>query len=293
MAIPEVQLETWSHQGAVATAKATHESIRTALSQYDGWPDGINYEVYLQGSYKNDTNIRGDSDVDVVVQLNSALRSNLTEEQTKHLGLTAASYRWQGFREDAMKALSNRFGWAKVQIGKKSLKVRTSYLPADAVVCIQYRRYRTLNHQDYIEGMTFYVPSENRWVINYPKLHYDNGVKKNAQYAANGWYKPAVRLFKNARTHLADHHAIPNDLAPSYFLECLLYNVPNEKFGASYQDTFCNVVHWLAAKVDFSQCICQNEQLKLFGNSPEQWSPTQAQQFIGELISLWLWNNWM
>jgi len=80
MAILESQLERWAHQGAVATAKLTADSIRNALKSYNYWPAGIDFEVYLQGSYKNSTNIRGDSDVDVVVQLNSSFYSNLTEE---------------------------------------------------------------------------------------------------------------------------------------------------------------------------------------------------------------------
>lgn len=56
MGIPESQLETWSHQGAVTTARATHESVRNALESYESWPRDVEYEVYLQGSYKNDTN---------------------------------------------------------------------------------------------------------------------------------------------------------------------------------------------------------------------------------------------
>ena len=78
MPIPESQLETWSHQGAVTTAKQTHESIRKALNPHT-WPTGVKYEVYLQGSYKNTTNIRGDSDVDVVAQLNSTFQHDLSE----------------------------------------------------------------------------------------------------------------------------------------------------------------------------------------------------------------------
>jgi tRNA nucleotidyltransferase (CCA-adding enzyme) len=73
MPIPESQLEIWSHQGAVTASKTTHESIRIALSANTSpirqrvAAGGV--EIYLQGSYKNDTNIRGDSDVDVVVEL--------------------------------------------------------------------------------------------------------------------------------------------------------------------------------------------------------------------------------
>ena len=36
------------------------------------------YDVFLQGSYGNDTNIRADSDVDVVVTLTDAFRRDLS-----------------------------------------------------------------------------------------------------------------------------------------------------------------------------------------------------------------------
>ena len=283
MTIPESQLKRWSNQGAVATAKQTHESIRVALDHYE-WPNG-KPEVYLQGSYKNSTNIRGDSDVDVVVQLNSIFRSNLTEEQKRRFGFTNATYTWSEFREDVQKALIKYYGLSKVRRGKKSLKVQTPYLPSDVVVCIQYRKYpqHPQSEDDFIEGMTFYVPSEDPWVVNFPKLHYNNGVDKNSR--TSGWYKAAVRMFKNARTYLIERGAA-QDLAPSYFLECLLYNVPDGKFGKSFQDTFCNVVNWLN-QVDFSQFVCQNEQLSLFGYSPEQWSETKARRFLSHMIQLW------
>ncbi len=288
MSIPESQLERWSHQGAVTTAKNTHESIRTALEQYS-WPDKVKYEVYLQGSYKNDTNIRGDSDVDVVVQLNSTFCSNLSEEQKRRFGFGSASYDWQAFREDVLAALRQCYTASRVREGRKSLKVETPYLPADVVVCIQYRKYPPYprNADDFIEGMTFHVPSEGRWVINYPKLHYQNGVDKNKR--TKELYKPTVRLFKNARTYLIDRGAIPSNLTPSYFLECLLYNVPDECYAGSYQDIFCSVVKYLQG-ADLSKFKCQNEQLALFGNSPEQWSESQARQFVEAMVNLW--NEW-
>lgn len=68
MGIPEGQLQTWSNQGATASSSAIYERIRIAL-QNDASLRGRNFEVFLQGSYRNSTNIRGDSDVDVVVKL--------------------------------------------------------------------------------------------------------------------------------------------------------------------------------------------------------------------------------
>ena len=116
MAIPESQFDTWSNQGAITTSRRTHESIRAALDEHE-WPDNIDFEIYLQGSYKNDTNIRGDSDVDIVVQLNSAFFSNLSEEQKMILGFGKASYGWSEFKRDAHQSLINYYGSECVQNG--------------------------------------------------------------------------------------------------------------------------------------------------------------------------------
>lgn len=63
----ESQLTIWANQGAIVNSISAHESIRNSLevdtSQVKGKVD-----TYLQGSYRNSTNIRGDSDVDLVVQ---------------------------------------------------------------------------------------------------------------------------------------------------------------------------------------------------------------------------------
>ena len=296
MSIPESQLETWSHQGAVTTAKNTHESIRKALDPHT-WPTGVNYEVYLQGSYKNTTNIRGDSDVDVVAQLDSTFQSDLSEltDYQKILHKQAhpdATYLWENFRDDVLTALRNYFGYSTVNIGDKSLKVAGSSnrLPADVVACIQYRKYRyfnSVNDQDYIEGMLFYTLRERRKVINYPKVHYQNGTRKNGR--TNSRYKPTIRVFKNARTYLVNQGIINKELAPSYFLECLLYNVPDVNFTFNYQDTFCNIVSWLQ-QANMINFLCQHEQFRLFGNTPEQWSFSDAQYFLQMLVNLW--NNW-
>lgn len=302
MGIPESQLETWSHQGAVTTSKATHESIRNALDSYE-WPEDVKIEVNLQGSYKNSTNIRGDSDVDIVVQLNSRFAfdiSKLSEPEKELHGATYratysnATYSWENFRADVLTALRAYYGSSAISEGNKSLKVAggSGRLPADVVGCLRYlmyQRFQSVDDQRYVEGIAFLALRENRWINNYPKLHYDNGVNKNAHNRTKGRYKPTVRVFKNARTYLVDHDVIAKDLAPSYFLECLIYNVPDEKFGSSYQDTFCDVVNWLL-NADFGDFMCQNEQLRLVGSTPEQWSIGNAKRLIQKLIELW--NNW-
>ena len=68
MTIAENQLRTWSQLGAQARSQRTYQSIRNALGRHV-WPPAMGSpSVYLQGSYRNHTNIAGDSDVDVVVE---------------------------------------------------------------------------------------------------------------------------------------------------------------------------------------------------------------------------------
>jgi hypothetical protein len=298
MGIPESQLKTWANQGATTTAKATHESIRNALSRSEKLKDK-SYEVYLQGSYKNDTNIRGDSDVDVVVQLNSTFFYDLSrlppyERDLCQATIIPATYQWADFREDVLSALKSYYGATAVSEGNCALGLTggSGRLPAHVVVCLQYRQYlrfRSSDDQSLVEGIKFFTRRENRAVINFPKLHYDNSVKKNGQSRTDGMYKPVVRVFKNARSYMVDHGSLSASAAPSYFLECMLYNVPDSGFSGSYQDAFCGVVNWLA-KADMSGFVCQNGLIALFGASQEQWSPQSAATVVTALINLW--NGW-
>lgn len=300
MGIPESQLERWSHQGAVATAKVTHESIRNALTYNSSPIRDKDFEVYLQGSYKNSTNIRGDSDVDIIVQLNSTFRYDVSSlsEHEKILferAYSNAEYLWREFRTDVLRTLQDHYDITTISEGNKSLRVSgdSGRLPADIVVCLKYRTYKSfenINDQRYIEGIVFYALRENRWIINFPKLHYDNGTCKNGQNRTNGLYKPSVRVFKNARTYLSDKNIITQTLAPSYFFECLLYNVPDEHFGSNFQNTFLNVLTWVAnsfSNGQYQEFLCQNEQLPLFGNTPEQWSANSVLELLRKLIKLW------
>ncbi len=75
MAISESQLVTWSHQGATTSSANTYNSIKTCIDGVN-WNADISYDIYLQGSYKNSTNIRANSDVDVVIEFQSIFHSN-------------------------------------------------------------------------------------------------------------------------------------------------------------------------------------------------------------------------
>ena len=134
-----------------------------------------------------------------------------------------------------------------MEIGNKSIKISagSNRLAADVVVCMSYRKYqqyRSISDQKYASGIIFYTQTENRRIINFPKVHYDNGAEKNSQ--TNGNYKPTVRMFKNARSYLINHNSLSPGAAPSYFIECLLITF-HQKVVTNPQDTFVNVLEHL------------------------------------------------
>jgi hypothetical protein len=288
MTISESQLKNWANQGGTTAAEDTHKSIRYALRQYN-WPNGVEYEDYLQGSYRNFTNIYVNSDVDLVVELVSTFYHNpIDEASIKAIGFSAATYEWGRFRQDVINALIAYYGSQYIDTsGGKSVKVlpNNGRLKGDVVVAAKYKYYD--GARLVAEGITFWNTKNGQQIVNYPKRHFDNGSAKNAN--TSQWYKPAIRMFKNAREQIYKNKSWLAGKFPSYFVECLLYNVPNSKFGVSYQDIYCNLVNWLEAELDSnpSSFVCQNEMFYLFGSDSVQWNGEDAKLLANEWISLW------
>ena len=277
MPIPERTLSRWSHHQAATAFKQAHVPIRKALNAYD-WPADVKFQVFLQGSYKNDTNLGGDSDVDVVVRLAHRLRPRVAgltgdrlQKDASHKG---AHQRWKSFRDHALKAMRASFGKA-AKSGRKTLKVPKGRIPADADLVV------TLSHK---QGIGLYLSDEKRWIVSYPEQHYQRGLNK--EEATGGRFKRTIRMFKAARNRLVEKKVINKDDAPSYFIECLLYNVPDDLFAPKLAPTYAGILGRLktASLKDFK---CQNGQVPLFGPAPEQWSQKKARAFVKALKELW------
>ena len=113
MPIPESQLGRWSDHGDQDPSKRTHGTIREGLNRYK-WPPGVTRNFHLQGSYMNDTNITGDSDVDVVLELTSShsydVRSlSQYDQESIRASFQPKTYTWNDFRRDTLKALESGF----------------------------------------------------------------------------------------------------------------------------------------------------------------------------------------
>ncbi|KAA3644502.1 MAG: hypothetical protein DWQ07_13855, partial [Chloroflexi bacterium] len=141
--------------------------------------------------------------------------------------------------------------------------------------------------ESYFEGIAFWSIKENKLIVNYPNSHYVFGVDKNGEDKTNGAYKPIVRIFKNAKQSLVDHGTIAKSLAPSYFIECLLYNVPNNLFSSDYLGSTSSILNWLL-EADLEDFHCQNRIVQLFGQANDQWSTTNAKSFIDSAARFWI-----
>ncbi len=277
MTISERTLSRWSHHQASTAFTQAHLPIREALNAHNRLSQ-FKYEVFLQGSYKNDTNLGGDSDVDVVVRLSSKLKpavADLTGERLQENGSHKFVHRqWKSFRDEALKALRARFGTA-AKSGRKTLKVPKGKIPADADLVV------TVSHR---QGIGLYLPDERRWVVSFPQQHHERGLKK--EKATNMRFKRTIRMFKAARNRLVEKKVLRKEDAPSYFIECLLYNVPDSLFATKLAPTYTGVLGWLkTAKLkDFK---CQNGHVPLFGRGREQWTQEKSRVFVKALQALW------
>lgn len=293
MPISESQLETWSHQGSIQQSSGTYQTVRSALLNQKAAYRDKDFEVFLQGSYGNDTNIYAESDVDTVIRLDSiygydtsALPPN--QQAAFQQAFSSATYSFGEFNAGVVSRLSNAFDAANVTSGNKAIRIKPNGTrrSADVVVCYQYRRYIRFispSDQEYVPGVIFPTASSGT-IINYPKRHSDNCTAKHQ--ATNSWFKPTVRIFKNMRSKLVEDGKLNKDTAPSYYIEGMLWNVPSDKFGKSYGDTFCNCVRWLY-QTDRTKLTCANEQYWLLGNSNVQWSATNCDLFLDALVRLW------
>ena len=296
MAIPESQLETWSHQGSIQQSSNTYQTIRNALLASDSGYADKSFEVFLQGSYGNDTNIYAESDVDVVIRLDSIFRYDINqladvEKQTYRNSVAPPTYSFDQFKNAVVANLQNKFGTAAISVGSKAIKIKADQnrRNADVVVCYEYRRFKSFSltsTSDYVSGIIF--PTLTGEIINYPKQHSDNLTTKHQ--ASESMLKPMVRILKNMRSRLVENGTLKSGVAPSYYVEGLFYNVPPEQYvSTSYGDTFCNGINWLV-KADKSKLVCANWQYYLLGNSNVQWKEADFDTFLSAMCDLW--KNW-
>jgi hypothetical protein len=296
--IPLSQLETWSHQGSVTQSKNTYATVKAALEDANAKYTDRNFKVFLQGSYGNDTNIYAESDVDVVIRYDGAFYHDIKERPAEEQAAfntaypNGGTYSYANFKEHVRQALRAKFG-DSVKPGTKAIRIESndSRRNADVIVAFEYRRYykfKSVYDESHVTGMCFFL-KDGTQIANYPNQHCENLTAKHQ--ATSNKFKPLVRIFKNMRSKLIEDGLIEEGSAPSYYIEGLLYNVPNDQFVGDYQDISYNILNWLGENTDRSEFVCANEQYYLLrDNTHTCWACAEGEKFIDSAIKLW--NEW-
>jgi hypothetical protein len=293
MGIPEKQLETWSSIGSVAQSAATYEIVRDVLNDSGSPYSDRSFSVFLQGSYGNNTNVYRDSDVDIVVRLNEIYYYEdraLSEGAKSSLKKTLlpVQYSYHEFRTDVLAWLTEKFG-SSVRSGSKAIFIQGSgsRRNADVLVCARYRRYRAERDgvdASYDEGICFFSGDGTR-IDNFPEQHSDNCTAKHQSTGQR--FKQMVRIFKNVRNRMVDEKVIKEGLAPSYFIEGMLWNVPDANFVGSYESSFMNCLNWVRS-TDRTKLACANDLHWLIrDNAPVCWNTSDFEAYTSALLRYW------
>lgn len=238
--------------------------------------------VFAQGSYRNNTNVRKDSDVDIGILCTNTfyykpLPAGLTEEI---LGIRPATYHYNRYKNEVETALVDHFGRAAVKRGNKAFDIHeTSYhVEADVAPFFEHRRYD--EDGTHIEGVELLTDNDHRRIINWPDQHYDNGVHKNNNTGRR--FKSTVRILKALSNEMIDQ-GINAANVPGFLIECLVWNAPDKDFQHStyMMNVYEVLAHLFNNTTKYEDCKEWGEvsDLKYLFRSGKKWTLQQAHAF--------------
>ncbi|MDD4753426.1 MAG: nucleotidyltransferase [Desulfitobacteriaceae bacterium] len=284
----EAVFTTWS-QGPSKTEEEKIENaerqIREAIKSSDALKSR-NITVFTQGSYRNRVNVRKDSDVDIGILCFDTYFPEYADGNVKNFvekNSVDSTYTYQTFKREIEEALVARFGKEAVSRGNKSFDIKAnSYrVEADVAAFFEHRRYTSVNN--YLSGVEMIPDDYNPpRVRNWPEQHYTNGVWKNDN--TNRHFKRVVRILKNLSNEMANNNIEIAEQTPSFLIECLAWNAPNNLF--SYSTLMSTVREVLAFLFNntMSDNTCSEwgevSELKYLFRVSQPWTRQQAHNFI-------------
>lgn len=211
--------------------------VRAAVSNWSGF-NGIRISFLPKGSYKNNTNVRADSDVDIAVIHEGFYyyddEALYPQDKINASPLTMFHFDGPQFRAELEKAMVHAYGAGCDTSGTTAIEIaeNTGRVKADVVPSFEHRKYYydTMGRVQYFKGTTT-RRTNGEWVVNYPEQQYANGVDKNGNNRTSRRYKWMVRILKRVENDLVAAGTI--EPLPSYFMECLVYCVPDGHFNHS------------------------------------------------------------
>lgn len=220
----------------------TERMIKEAVRDHPGF-NGCSLTVYAKGSYANNTNVRADSDVDIAVQCHNVFYWDEAQPGANRSAGTPYTGPWtpERLRSELKSALEKKFPGQVDSSGSTAFRINssTARVDADVIPCFDYRYYfSTGGHRD--GAKTF--KKDGTSLENYPEQQLSNGIAKNQRTGTR--YKKAVRIMKrveNAMLGAGQHREVP-----SFFVECLVYNVPDSILN---QSTWTDIIRGVIVHV--------------------------------------------
>ena len=160
MKYSEETLQSWTAPLSKAEEQRAENTINMIRSAIDASDElkVMDIEVFTQGSFANNTNVRSESDVDVCVMLRDVFHTVLPKDaKYSDYGFSDAKLTFQEYRDLVKSALQKKFRSEYVKDGNKSLKIdeNTYHVKADVVPAFQLRNYYypgSKNPSNYFEG---------------------------------------------------------------------------------------------------------------------------------------------
>lgn len=240
MLVSEDQINRWASPPSDTENERCENAVRqisNALRSHFG--DKIYF--IRQGSHKNRTNVRLDSDIDLAVIHEGYyfphIHSLSESDKVLHrANAKDADYSFSQFKTDVHDLLKREFGNDAIERKNKCIRVKgNSYrISADVVPAYKLKRFSSYDVIE-AEGIGLVTDSPVNQIHSFPEQHYKNGVTKND--TTNRAYKSIVRIFKNIRNKFIDEGTLKLEDMPSFFIESLVWNVPDNYFnGSTWRD---------------------------------------------------------
>ncbi|MBW7956050.1 nucleotidyltransferase [Patescibacteria group bacterium] len=286
MTISDDQLSNWikpwfnnEEERAEKTRETVKEAVENHLSDLD-------IRVFAKGSYPNNTNVRGDSDIDIAVEFEELIKLDYADGiEFSDTGLNHyTGISEQDFKLRLQQALEKEFGKGVVDsTGNKVFRIRGSdkILNADVIPCTTYRFYYGNSPYSYRQGIQLIlnIPDGKRH-FNYPDQHYKNGIEKNTSTMKR--FKSVTRILKNTNSYLVEND--DSALFPSFMIESLAYNINDLTYtgNSTWRDVIlrgCEEI-WEYLKVD---------ELNL--PESDRWKEVNEHKFLFHDHQIWTKNN--
>lgn len=243
-------------------------------------------EVFGHGSYRNNTNVRLGSDVDVCVCCTDTFYPDYTfasGASNATFGTVDSAYGPVDFKADVEAALRAHFGSIAIHRGNKVLHVHenTYRVAADVAPTFERRRYhRGEDGRYWYESGTLLITDNGQQIENWPQQHYENGVAKNERTIKR--FKAIVRILKRLRDEMDSRGSLQGPVA-SFLIESLVWNVPDACFGhASYFEDVRLVLAHLIVHLSGDETCREwgevNDRKYLF-RWGQTWTRAQASEF--------------